>query len=89
MGCTSSCGTGVDAQQGQAEFDPAEVDLNGPFIQLGGGGLARADIYPGFTQARDFSSPTLGNYLVRDVPEPSTALLLSLGLAGIAAVRRR
>ena len=89
MGCTSSCGTGNDVQQGQAEFDPAQVELNGPFLQLAGGNLARADIDPGFTQARDFTSPTLGNFLVRVVPEPSTSLLVGSGLLILGASRRR
>jgi hypothetical protein len=30
-----------------------------------------------------------GNYLVRPIPEPSTAVLLGLGLAGLGAIRRR
>ncbi|MHC4138080.1 MAG: PEP-CTERM sorting domain-containing protein [Planctomycetota bacterium] len=35
------------------------------------------------------SNNTSGAWLVRPVPEPSTALLLTLGLVGIAAIRRR
>jgi hypothetical protein len=89
MGCTSSCGSGNDVAQGQAEFNPAQVELNGPFLQLGGGGLARADIDPGFTQTRDFASPTLGNYLVRPAPEPSTGLLVGGGLLALGFSRRR
>lgn len=89
LGCTSGCGSGSDAQQGQAEFDPVQADLNGPYILLGGGGTAAANINPGFSQARDFSSPTLGNFLVRPVPEPSTGLLVGGGLLVLGFSRRR
>ena len=37
----------------------------------------------------DSSSSELGSYLVRPIPEPTTASLLALGLVGIAAGRRR
>jgi hypothetical protein len=93
MGCTSSCDSIGKIQQGQAEFSPTRGMLNGPFIFLVSNDRAIADLDPGFSQARDFSSPSLGNYLVRStsspVPEPSTALLLGLGFAGLAARHRR
>jgi hypothetical protein len=41
------------------------------------------------TRALAASSDGEGHYLVRIVPEPSTALLLAFGLAGLAAKRRR
>ena len=43
------------------------------------------------SSAVDFSTATtgIGVFLVRPIPEPSTALLLGFGLAGLAAGRRR
>jgi hypothetical protein len=37
----------------------------------------------------DYSAPGVAIFLVRPIPEPSTALLLAFGLVGIAAGRRR
>ncbi len=34
-------------------------------------------------------TPFMGHWLVRPIPEPNTALLLSIGLVGLAAKRRR
>jgi hypothetical protein len=41
-----------------------------------------------FGLSADARSQRIGNWLVRPIPEPNTALLLSLGLTGLAARRR-
>jgi hypothetical protein len=37
----------------------------------------------------DVHNPSVGNWLVQPIPEPSTAVLLATGLAAVAAIRRQ
>ena len=88
MGCTFNCG-GNQGHQAQSEFDPAQAALLNPLLQQAGGGVGIADLVSFTNNDRDFSSATLGNYLVRPVPEPTTALLMIGGLVGLVWVGRR
>jgi hypothetical protein len=61
-------------------------------------GLAQIDILSGTTSRSDLSNDSVpldavlnntGAFLVRPIPEPSTATLLALGLMGLAAASRK
>lgn len=66
--------------------DAAVVDYFGPPDSRAGGAAMWLDFGPTVDL---LSRPDVGSYLVRAVPEPSTALLISLGLVIMVATRHQ
>ena len=69
--------------------DPSEVGVAGHSVSTTSGSAT----FSNFVRIDDFSASTAlrgpGHFLVRPIPEPSTALLLGSGLLGLAIRGRR
>lgn len=101
---TNAAGTGVDnavATLGVFDGDSTTVTPDG-FLSLGDGGVisfnltgavSTAGLFLYIGEVGDNGELAAGNIIVRDtptgVPVPATALLVALGLGGVAATRRR
>ena len=85
LGCTQFCGTVNATGRGFAEFGAGSYRPN---YHNGGLGSGYATISL-FSASFDLADTTSGNYMVRVIPEPGTAVLFGLGLTIMAAVRRR
>ncbi len=101
---TNGAGTGVDnavATLGDFDGDSSVVTPDG-FLSLGDGGVisfnltgpvSTAGLFLYIGEVGDNGELAAGNIVVRDtpagVPVPATALLVALGLGGVAATRRR
>lgn len=86
LGCTQFCGT-VNAT-GRGFADNGSPWFTRPNYHTSGLG-AGAAIISLQTQNLDLADTTAGHFLIRAIPEPSTALLMGLGLTSLAAARRR
>ena len=101
---TNAAGTGVDnavATLGAFDGDSTTVTPDG-FLSLGDGGVisfnltgpvSTAGLFLYIGEVGDNGELAAGNIIVREtpagVPVPATALLVALGLGGVAASRRR
>lgn len=74
------------AYQDGTETSVARPDYHRWVSGQGGYNLLTLDPGANFGGIADANS---GHFLVRTVPEPSTALLVAMGLAGLAGHRRR
>ena len=69
-------------------------DFDGPFNSVGEGRITIGEVSAQYVVADNVRGsseidPFVGHWLIRAIPEPSTALLLGFGLAGLAVRRRR
>jgi hypothetical protein len=101
---TNAAGTGVDnavATLGAFDGDSTTVGADG-FLSMGDGGVisfnltgpvSTAGLFLYIGEVGDNGELAAGNIVVREtptgVPVPATALLVALGLGGVAATRRR
>lgn len=89
MGVTASPGlNGGIFSQGYAELDVFDPVATSSGILQWFPGFPEAGADVGATVEKDLGLASFGSYLVRPIPEPSTALFLAAGLAALAARRR-
>lgn len=88
MGCTNNCGFGTDGHQGLAEGIPFNALLaKAPYIALSPDRAEGFAVLLGSTIPKSSSFSSVGSYLVRPIPEPTSSLLIVVGLLCLAAKR--
>lgn len=82
LGCTQFCGTSNALGRGFADWDGTFTTR--PFYRASALGAAAATTSL-LSSNRDLVDASAGHYMVRAVPEPSSAILIAVGLAILGA----
>lgn len=88
IGCTINCNFSVATQQGLADSDPFSRTLaRAPYVAISSDRTLGFANLLAATIAKNRGYQEVGSYLVRPIPEPSTATFLSIGFSVLALTR--